>query len=148
MTSIWDASVRSSLVDRVARLKESTTPAWGKMNASGMMAHLNDSYRMALGDLKVKPKDLPLRYPVIKQLVVYALPWPKGSPTAPELIARCDGAVLSDEQRAYVELMSRLGAVSAGATLADHPAFGSLTHRAYGVLIARHTEHHLRQFGL
>jgi hypothetical protein len=23
-----------------------------------------------------------------------------------------------------------------------------LTHRAYGVLIARHTDHHLRQFGL
>ena len=148
MTSVWDASVRSSLLDRAGRLKESTTPAWGKMNASGMMAHLNDSYRMALGDLKVKSKDLPLRYPVIKQLVVYALPWPKGAPTAPELIARCDGAVLSDEHRAYVELMSRLGAVGARATLADHPAFGSLTHRAYGVLIARHTDHHLRQFGL
>lgn len=148
MTTIWDASVRSSLIDRAGRLKDSTKPAWGKMNAGGMMAHLNDSYRMALGDLKVKSKNLPLRYPVIKQLVVYAMPWPKGAPTAPELIARCDGAVLTDEQRAYVELMSRLGAVSAGATLADHPAFGSLTHRAYGVLMARHTDHHFRQFGL
>ena len=74
------------------------------MNASGMMAHLNDSYRMVLGDLKVKSKNLPLRYPGIKQLVIYALPFPKGAPTAPELIARCDGAVLADEHRAYRRL--------------------------------------------
>ena len=146
--TIWDAAVRSSMVNRAGRLTDGTRPAWGKMNASGMMAHLNDSYRMALGDLKVKSKNLPLRYPGIKQLVIYALPFPKGAPTAPELVARCDGAVLVDEHRAYVELMSRLGAVSAGATLADHPAFGNLTHNAYGVLIARHTDHHLRQFGL
>lgn len=146
--TIWDASVRSAMIDRAGRLKDNTKPAWGKMNASGMMAHLNDSYRMALGDLKVKSKNLPLRYPVIKQLVVYALPFPKGAPTAPELIARCDGAVLADEHRAYAELISRLGAVREGATLVDHPAFGSLTHRAYGVLIARHTDHHFRQFGL
>lgn len=136
------------MIDRAGRLKDHTRPAWGKLNASGMMAHLNDSYRMALGDLKVKSKNLPLRYPVIKQLVIYALPFPKGAPTAPELIARCGGAVLADEHQAYVELMSRLGAVREGATLVDHPAFGSLTHRAYGVLIARHTHHHLRQFGL
>ena len=30
----------------------------------------------------------------------------------------------------------------------DHPAFGRLTHGAYGVLITRHTDHHFRQFGL
>ena len=146
--TIWDPAVRSAMLDRAGRLNDSTRPAWGKMSASGMMAHLNDSYRMALGDLKVKPKNLPLRYPGIKQLVIYALPFPKGVPTAPELVARCDGAVLADEHRAYAELMSRLGAVSAGARLADHPAFGSLTYNAYGVLIARHTDHHLRQFGL
>ena len=74
------------------------------MNASGMMAHLNDSYRMVLGDLKEKPKNVPLRYPGIKQLVIYALPFPKGAPTAPELIARCNAAVLADEHLAYRRL--------------------------------------------
>jgi len=146
--TIWDASLRSSLIDRAGRLKDSTKPAWGKMNAGGMMAHLNDSYRMALGELTVKPRNVPFRYPVIKQLIVYALPFPKGVPTAPELISRCDGAVLADEQRAYGELLAKLASVTPATSLADHPAFGRLTHRAYGVLIARHTEHHFRQFGL
>ena len=48
-----------------------------------MLAHLNDSYRMALGDLKVKSKNLPLRYTPIKQLVIYVAPFPEG---------RADGA--------------------------------------------------------
>ena len=63
-----------------------------------MLAHLNDSYRMCTGELKVKSKNLPLRYTPIKQLVIYVAPFPKGAPTAPELIARCDGAVLDDEK--------------------------------------------------
>lgn len=148
MATMWDSTVRESFADRSARLTADTKPGWGKMNAGGMMAHLNDSYRMALGELTVKPRNVPFRYPVIKQLIVYALPFPKGVPTAPELISRCDGAVLADEQHAYGELLAKLAAVTPATSLADHPAFGSLSHRAYGVLIARHTEHHFRQFGL
>ena len=148
MATIWDSSLRASLADRANRLRTDTKPAWGKMNASGMLAHVNDSYRMALGDLYVKPKNLPLRYPPLKQFIIYAMPFPKGTPTAPELIARCEGANLADEQKAYEELLGRLAAVTTETRLQDHPAFGKLTHRAYGVLIARHTDHHFRQFGL
>ncbi len=148
MATVWDASTREALTGRVARLTADARPAWGTLNASGMLAHVNDSYRMALGDLYVKPKNLPLRYPPLKQFVIYAMPFPKGAPTAPELIARCAGASLAEEQQAYAELLTRLAAVTTGTKLQDHPAFGRLTHRAYGVLIARHTDHHFRQFGL
>jgi hypothetical protein len=144
----WDSSFRVALADRVKRLTADTKPAWGKMNASGMLAHVNDSYRMVLGDLSVKSKNLPLRFTPIKQLIIYAMPFPKSTPTAPELIARCDGANLVEEQQAYTDLLARLAAVTAETRLQDHPAFGKLTHRAYGVLIARHTDHHFRQFGL
>jgi hypothetical protein len=117
------------------------------MNVSGMMAHVNDSYRMALGDLQVKPKNLPFRYPPLRQLIVYLMPMPKGAPTAPELIARVDRAVLAEEQKAYTDLLHRVGTAVPG-TLASHPAFGNLSHAEWGVLIAKHTDHHLRQFGV
>ena len=148
MATAWDSMFRDSLADRVTRLTAETKPAWGKMHASGMLAHVNDSYRMVLGDLYVKSKNLPLRFTPIKQLIIYVAPFPKGAPTAPELIARCDGADLAEEQRAYPELLARLAAIPPGTKLPDHSAFGTLTHRAYGVLIARHTDHHFRQFGL
>ncbi len=148
MATAWDSSFRAALADRVKRLNADAKPAWGKLNATGMLAHVNDSYRMALGELYVKPKNLPIRFTPIKQLIIYVAPFPKGAPTAPELIARCDSANLADEQKAYVELLARLAAVTPQTKLQDHPAFGKLTHRAYGVLIARHTDHHFRQFGL
>ncbi|MDP3717742.1 MAG: DUF1569 domain-containing protein [Acidobacteriota bacterium] len=148
MATAWDPSFRDSLAARVARLTADARPAWGKLNASGMLAHVNDSYRMAVGDLYVKRKNLPLRYPPLKQFVIYAMPFPKGAPTAPELIARCADASLADEQIVYAALLTRLAAVTTDTKLQDHPAFGRLTHRAYGVLIARHTDHHFRQFGL
>ena len=56
---------------------------------------------MVLGDLPVKSKNLPLRYKPIRQLFIYVPADAEGAPTAPELIARCDGAVLEDEQKAF-----------------------------------------------
>lgn len=148
MATAWDSAYRAELADRVTRLSADAKPRWGKFNATGMLAHVNDSYRMVLGDLYVKPKNLPIRFPPLKQLIIYVAPFPKGAPTAPELLARCDGADLAEEQRSYVELLNRVAAITPETKLAPHPAFGVLTHRAYGVLIARHTDHHFRQFGL
>lgn len=146
--SMWDPALRATFVERVTKLNQETKGGWGKFSASGMLAHLNDSYRMCTGELKVKSKNLPLRYTPIKQLVIYVAPFPKSAPTAPELIARCDGAVLDDEKKALEVMFAKLAGIKQGDPLPEHPAFGMLTYKAYGVLMARHTEHHFRQFGL
>ena len=146
--TIWDTAVRNSIADRAQRVTADTKPGWGKMNASAMMAHINDVLRMALGDLPVKSKNLPLRYKPIRTLFIYYLPMPKGAPTAPELIARCANAVLNDEKQAFAVLIDRCAAVTPSTKLAEHPAFGDLSYDEYGALIAKHTDHHLRQFGV
>jgi hypothetical protein len=147
-TTIWDNSVRASIAERAQRVSADAKPGWGKMNASAMMAHINDSLRMALGDLPVKSKNLPLRYKPIRKLFIYYLPMPKGAPTAPELITRGSTAVLEEEQREFKVLMDRLGGLAPGASMGEHPAFGDLSYDEYGALIAKHTDHHLRQFGV
>ena len=146
--SMWDPALRASFVERVKKLDRDKRAAWGKFSASGMLAHLNDSYRLCTGELKAKSKNLPLRFTPIKQLVIYVAPFPKSAPTAPELLARCDGAVLDDEKKAYEAMLAKLANIKPGDPLPAHPAFGMLTHKAYGVLMARHTDHHLRQFGV
>ena len=146
--SMWDPALRATFAERVKKLNSETKGAWGKFSASGMLAHLNDSYRMCTGELKAKSKNLPLRYTPIKQLVIYVAPFPKGAPTAPELLARCDGAVLEDEKQAFAAMFAKLANIKPDDPLPEHPAFGVLTHRAYGVLMARHTDHHFRQFGI
>lgn len=146
--TMWDPAVRSSFAERVKKLTPDSKAGWGKFHVAGMVAHLNDSYRMCLGTLKVPSKNLPLRFTPIKQLVIYALPFPKSAPTAPELLARCSGASLAEEQQAMLKMFDQLAAVKPGDPLQEHPAFGVLSHNAYGVLMARHTDHHLKQFGV
>jgi hypothetical protein len=146
--SMWDPTLRATFAERVKKLNSDTKGGWGKFNASGMLAHLNDSYRMCTGELKVKSKNLPLRFTPIKQLVIYVAPFPKSAPTAPELLARCDGAVLDDEKKAFDAMIMKLAGIKPGDPLPEHPAFGALTYKAYGVLLARHTDHHFKQFGV
>ena len=116
------------------------------MTCPQMAAHLNDALRMAAGELPVPSKRLPIRYPPLKQLIVYVLPFPKGAPTAPALIARVAHR-LDDEQRDFATLLDRVIAQRGKGRWPEHPAFGHLSERAWGVLVYRHTNHHLDQFG-
>ena len=148
MPTFWDAATRADLCQRVERLSANHTPLWGKMNAAQMLAHLNDAMRLATGELPAASKNTPFRRWPLKQLIVYVLPWPKGAPTAPELLARIEGADLGVEQAVFRELAERLASKRPTDHWPEHPAFGSLSHRAWGVLEFRHTDHHLRQFNV
>lgn len=147
MKSLFNPSDHRELQERVQRLKTNQKPQWGSMSAVQMVAHLADSLRMASGELEVAPKKLPFRYSPLKEFVLYVLPVPKGLPTAPELIARKPG----DWTEEIADLRDQLnGLVQRGseALAPEHPAFGSLSARQWGVLIYKHMDHHLRQFGV
>src|ERR1700754_2770285 len=88
MRTIWEPPRQQEIRDRVARLRPDARGAWGKLSAPAMVCHLADSLKMAMGDLPVASKHLPIRYPPLKQFIIYAAPFPKGAPTAPELLAR------------------------------------------------------------
>ena len=148
MKTFWDSAAREEICRRMDALTVESKPQWGKFNATEMLAHLNDAMRMAIGELPVASKHVPIRYPPLKQLLIYALPWPKGVPTAPELIARGSSADFAKEKAEFKGVCDRLAQKRAGDAWPEHPAFGRLTHRAWGVLKYRHADHHLRQFGL
>jgi hypothetical protein len=44
--------------------------------------------------------------------------------------------------------MEEAGTQPRGFRWAAHPAFGRMSHRAWGVLGYRHLDHHFRQFGI
>src|SRR4051812_31995124 len=88
MKSIWQDESRRELHDRVGALAWDRPAGGGKFPAPKMVCHLADSLRMGMGVLKVASNGLPIRYPPLKQLIIYVAPFPKGAPTAPELLAR------------------------------------------------------------
>lgn len=147
MKSLWKDEARRDLTRRLARLAPDAKAIWGTMSAPQMVAHLTESARMALGDLACASKKLPFRYPPLKQLIVYLVPFPKGAPTAPELLRGTPGEWPADIARLET-LLDRLVARDPSRPWPDHPAFGRLSARAWGVLIHKHCDHHLRQFGV
>ena len=148
MKSFWDRDAREAICRRMELLSADSKPQWGKFNATEMLAHLNDTMRMAMGELPCEPKATPLRRWPIKQLIVYVAPWPQGAPTAPELISRGSKADFVKEKAEFKSVAERLGQKRPTDAWPEHPAFGKLSHRAWGVLKYRHADHHLRQFGL
>lgn len=145
MKSLWQDATRDEVLARLGHLTPSREPSWGRMSATRMVAHLNESLRMAFGELPTKSKRLPLRYPPLKQLIVYWMPFPKSAPTAPELVAR-EPVAWSAELDACRDLVERFAIEPRGREWPEHPAFGRLSARQWGVLTYRHMDHHLRQF--
>jgi hypothetical protein len=147
MKTVWNPEDCRELRERIGRLSPHTRGLWGRMTAPQMVVHLVDALKMAAGELACEPKNLPIRHPPLKQLIIYVLPFPKGAPTAPELLERAAGTWPED----MTELRTRLdGFASRGpaGTAPDHPAFGRMTGKAWGVLVYRHMDHHLKQFGV
>lgn len=147
MKTLFDEQHRTALIARIERLTVDARPAWGKMNAERMLTHLVESMRMAIGELPTKPKNRFIRYAPFRQLFVYLLPWPKGAPTAPELIPS-DSCTLAESRRELVRLCAEFGSRNMQQDWPRHPAFGDLGRKGWGVLAWRHIDHHLRQFGV
>jgi hypothetical protein len=147
MRSVLIERDREALSRRIAALTPAATARWGRMTADRMLAHLSQSARMALGELPVKPRGkrafevFPLRH-----LILYVLPFPRGAPTAPELLA-APPATVEAEKSTLVGLLARLGSGPREGPGPTHPLFGPLTRREWGALAYKHSDHHLRQFG-
>ena len=146
MKSMWQPEVREEVLARAQKLQPAAAAQWGKMNCSRMLTHVTDGLRMATGELYVAPKTTPLKFTPIKQLIIYWLPFPKGVPTAPELIERKPGE-WEREVTQFKEALQNFVASSQKTDWPEHPAFGRLTTKDWGVLVYRHIDHHFRQFG-
>jgi hypothetical protein len=147
MRTLWDEPARQDLRQRLARLTPASSRRWGSMSAEQMLTHLVDAMRMAVGDIAVPSRNMILRFTPIKQLVIHCLPFPKGAPTAPQLISRAPGDWPS-ECATLLSLIDRFAERERAGRWPDHPAFGTLTGNSWGVLTYRHIDHHFKQFGV
>ena len=146
MGSILNEADRTAIRERLAGVTADSAPRWGRFDAAGMLNHLRRSARMALGDLPVacKGKRAFQVFP-LKHLILHVVPFPKGAPTAPELLSPDVAPV--DALRA--ELLSLVERIAAGPREGDgpvHPLMGRLSYREWGVATYKHMDHHLRQF--
>jgi hypothetical protein len=121
------------------------------MNATEMLSHCSTAVKMALGDVPVKVLFSPWKAGIARLLFVDLFPFPKNSPTAPELHPRKKMKTSESFLAAREELIQQLRRMNAATPdhdFAPHPLFRKMSRDQYGKLIYKHLDHHLRQFGV
>jgi len=147
MGSILNEADRIAISNRLRSLSVSSDRRWGTLDVTGMLQHLRRSALMCVGELSVPSANKRAfhKFP-LKHVILYVLPFPKGAPTAPAL-KPVDAASFEEERAALLELLERIGTGLREGMGPDHPLFGPLSWREWGVVTYKHSDHHLKQFG-
>lgn len=112
-----------------------------------MLAHLSDQMRHTLGDAPTAPRYGPLRWPIIKPLAMFWLPWPKGRVKGPREAFVTRPTSWDADLAAFELLVERFVSAESRTEWPDHALFGAMSWQTWGKFCHRHFDHHLRQFG-
>lgn len=120
------------------------------MTAAQAVAHMARGMELALGD-RASPRLFLGRIigGIIKPMALgNDEPMRRNSPTVKNLIVN-DERDLDEERVKLIGLIDRLAAAGpAGCTTLPHGFFGRLTLEEWAILMYKHLDHHLRQFGV
>lgn len=147
---LFERSSLDAVVARVRLLNAGQHPAWGRMNAGEMLAHCRVAFAMALRDDFPRPNRL-LRLLfriVVKPQVTGRMRTKRNLPTAPifkvgpqqDFVRERDGLIADLEQ------VHRLGPSFLDGR--ESPTLGPLSATEWNVMLAKHLDHHLTQFGV
>jgi hypothetical protein len=148
---LFDATVANQVKARLAQLEPQSERRWGKMSAAQMLAHCSVSLQWAVGEVVPEKGALPAR--LIGRLVKPVVlrneePMRRNSPTVPSLLVanERDFAKERDLLSGLIDQFALGGA--GGCTSNPHSFFGRMTPEEWAILIYKHLDHHLRQFGV
>ena len=151
MTNLFDAAVVNQVKTRLESLGPQSERRWGKMTAAQMLAHCSASMQWAVGE--VVPEKGALLTRLMGRLVKPMIlrnegPLRKNSPTARSLVV-ADERDLDKERERLSGLIDKFAAGGAArCTQNPHSFFGKMTAEEWAILMYKHLDHHLRQFGV
>lgn len=149
MKNLFDPAAANDVRTRLERLRPDSERSWGTMNVAQAVAHCSAGMEMAVGDI-VAPRLLLGRIigGIVKPMALgNDEPMRRNSPTVPDLVVK-DERDLGAEGKRLRGLIDRfVTAGPAGCTTHPHGFFGQLTSQEWGILMYKHLDHHLRQFG-
>jgi hypothetical protein len=151
MKNLFDATVANQVKTRLGQLEPQSERRWGKMTAAQMLAHCSVSMQWAVGEVVPEKGALPVRLMgrLVKPMVFRNEdPLRKNSPTATSL--RMEGERdFGKERQRLLELIDKFAEGGAtGCTKNPHSFFGNMTPEEWSILMYKHLDHHLRQFGV
>lgn len=153
MKDLFDPVLAGDIRERILRLQPASERSWGRMTAAQTLAHCTSGIEMATGVIHPKRVSFPANVigKLIKPLVLADdKPMRRNSPSSPELFTadpeQCDFERERARLIAAVDSFASRGA--ACCTKNPHPFFGPLKPQQWAILMYKHLDHHLRQFGV
>ena len=149
MKNLYESSTAAEIKQRIANLKADSRALWGKMSPSQAAAHLANTMEMAVGESNPARMFLGrlLGRMVIKRITADDKPMRQNSPTAPNLLIS-DPRDMEKERARLMRLVEMFCAGPGACTRHPHTFFGPMTPDEWAILMYKHCDHHLRQFGV
>ncbi|SHM48722.1 DinB superfamily protein [Chitinophaga jiangningensis] len=148
MKTIHHPDDRSSLIARIHALPETNPGQWGKMNMHQMIQHC-----ILWEDLMLRKKEFRQVFigKLFGKMALRALtkddaPIRRNAPTDPHM--KITGVVterIPVLKQQWITLLQEHAHYPETGIM--HPFFGKMTGAEVGILVYKHTDHHLRQFG-
>jgi hypothetical protein len=149
--NLFDEQVANQIRVRLGRLEPQSERRWGKMTAAQMLAHCSASMQWAVGEVLPEKGALPARIVgrLIKPMVFRSeRPIRKNAPTAKSLVV-ADDRDFGKEREQLSGLIDKFATGGpARCTKNAHSFFGKMTPEEWAILMYKHLDHHLRQFGV
>ncbi len=151
--NLFDSSLVGDTKQRIMELDHQSRPLWGSMTVAQTLAHCTSGFEMAMGVLNPKRAPFPGNFIglLIKPLVFgNDKPMRRNSPSSPELFSADQAQCHFERERdcliAAIDRFANEGA--ACCSQHPHPFFGRLKPQQWAILMYKHIDHHLRQFGV
>ncbi|HQX56046.1 MAG TPA: DUF1569 domain-containing protein [Pyrinomonadaceae bacterium] len=150
MKTIRNETDRSSLIERVNKLTSDETPLWGKMNVNQMISHLVQGGELPF-EASMPDKSTFTSRTFIKPLILYVLPMPKEVKVSGDFDQQVNGRKpleFEADRGRLIDLMNKLSGLPVNSDCQYHPMFGKMSAKEWALIVHKHIDHHLKQFGV
>ena len=150
MKTLFDATTRNEVIKRINTLNPDCSAQWGKMNVYQMTKHCTiwDKWVLGLGDHNYKQGFIGLLFGKmsLKGAVKDEKPLPKNAPAGKEFTVKEKDGDLQLQKELWIDLIRQYENYSNPDFI--HDFYGKMTGDQIGIFAYKHSDHHLRQFGV
>lgn len=147
MKSLFDPDTIKEITSRINNLKPDSQAQWGNMNVAQMVTHAQAPFKVAFEELKIKRGLIGILFGgIAKKQLTSEEPFKKNLPTEKNFLVKGNPDFNMEKQN-LINYVHKFGQSKGKLTNDQHPFFGKLTEKEWDILIWKHLDHHLRQFG-
>ena len=153
MKSIYNPDNYNEIISRIHKLSPDSHRLWGTMSVDQMICHITDQMRLAIDEKTAKYPFNPVVQVLGKLMFVYGFRFPKNFMTVREIKQSPEGDGtkpnnFKQDFESLIHVLNEFISKDKSYSFSTHPAFGKLSRNEWGIMVYKHLDHHLKQFGV